>query len=114
MISGSLREVVVVEEPVEVANDLGEKELLWRSFRGATGDTYRAAVRQTSGAESSQRGGVATYAAFEVRTRPIPGLANTMRLRWKSRGDRVLYVQSIVEEGTVVKSLRIDCEERTK
>jgi hypothetical protein len=37
-----------------------------------------------------------------------------MRLRWKSRGDRLLYVSSIVEEGISVRSLRMTCEERTK
>ena len=114
MISSSLRDVVVIEEPLEVKNDLGEKELRWRELRGPSGSTVRASVRQTSGAESAQRGGVSTYAAYEVRTRTIPGLDNTMRLRWKSRGDRLLYVSSIVEEGISVRSLRMTCEERTK
>lgn len=114
MIAGSLREVVVVEEPVEVENDLGEKELHWRALKAPAGHTHRADIRQTSGAESAQRGGVATYAAFEVRTRLIPGLTNAMRLRWKSRDNRILYVRAIVEEGVSVKSLRIECEERTK
>ena len=114
MISSTLRDVVVIEEPVEVSNDLGEKELRWRELRSPAGSTHRAAIRQTSGAESAQRGGVAAYASFEVRTRTIPGLENTMRLRWKSRGNRLLYVAAIVEEGISVRSLRLTCEERTK
>jgi hypothetical protein len=34
-----------------------------------------------------------------VRTRYLPGLAGGMRLRWKSRGDRLLYISAVVEQG---------------
>lgn len=112
MISGALRDVIVLEEPETHSNELGEKVVRYRDFTGRAGPTHRAMVRQISGAESARRGGVATGAGFEVSTRMIPGLSNTLRIRWKNRDNRILYISSIVEEGVTVRSLRITCEEQ--
>ena len=114
MISSSLRDVVVIESPVEIENDTGEVETVYREFRGPIGSTHRANIRQTSASEAASRGGISSNAGFSVEMRPVPGLAPTMRLRWKSRDDRLLYISGILENGVSVRWLSLTCEERPR
>jgi head-tail adaptor len=93
--SGILREVVVIEAAQQVRNELGESvQANWREFT-----RRRASVEDVGYTEAQvnrQTGGSVSHV---VRMRFVPGLVGGMRLRWESRGNRLLYVSSVVERG---------------
>ena len=90
-----LREVVVVETPLERRNDLGEVVFVeWRPVA-----TRRASVESTAYAEELKVRRSAATATWAVRMRYMEGLRSDMRLRWQSRGNRILSIASIVERG---------------
>lgn len=93
--SGILREVVIVEAAEQTRNEVGEAvQVSWnevtrrRASVEPVGYTEQQINRQTGGSVS-----------HVVRMRYVPGLAGGMRLRWESRGNRLLYVSSVVERG---------------
>lgn len=107
---GKLREVVVVEEPIVSVSEIGDREQVWRPISSPSAGTYRAAIRQTGGSETERTGGMATNASFEVEMWPVR-VDNTMRLRWQSRNNRLLYVASVVESEDRPVHLTLLCEE---
>jgi len=93
--SGTLREVVIVEAARQARNEVGEAvQTMWvehtrrRASIESVGYSEQQINRQTGGSVS-----------HVVRMRYVPGLVGGMRLRWESRGNRLLYVSSVVERG---------------
>ncbi len=104
--AGVLREVVVIEQPVEVRNAVGESVQEWCEF------CRRRAGSEAVGSYEAQRmaqvGGSATHVE---RMRNCPGISGAMRIRWVSRENRLLYISSIVERGRLEEH-ELTCEER--
>ncbi len=90
--AGILRESVTVEAVTETRNSLGEPVQTWSTFA-----TRRAAIVADSYTEAEQRDQIIGTQSFTVRMRFVPGLTGKMRLRWMSRGGRILYVSGIRE-----------------
>lgn len=92
--SGILRERVVIEEPREVRNALGESVQTWH--RRADRMASVEAVAYVESVRRQQTGGETTYT---VRMRYVEGLAGSMRLRWVTRRNRILWIAGIIERG---------------
>lgn len=104
--AGILQELVVVETPTETRNALGETTLTWSEF----GKRW-AAVVAASYSEQEMRKQIGGMATHNVRMRYMAGLTGKMRLRWASRGDRLLYISSVVEHGRREEH-ELACEEK--
>jgi head-tail adaptor len=105
--AGTLREVIVIEHAIEHRNELGEvAQVTWRELA-----RRRASVEQQLGSEAQQMHQTGARAAFQVRTRYVPGMTTGMRIRWESCEDRLLYISGVVE---VVKRTEhlLNAEER--
>jgi len=92
--AGILREFVIIESPTEERNALGESVQTWDEF-----STRWASIEAISYLEQSRRGQIGGSISHTVRMRYVPGLTGQMRLRWASRGGRLLYISSVVERG---------------
>lgn len=92
--AGMLRETFVIERPVRTRNEAGESVETWETVRKVMG-SYEAVTYQ----EQSRRGQIGGGIQATVRIHYVDGLAGDMRLRWSSRGDRLLYISAIVEQG---------------
>lgn len=92
--AGLLRETYAIEAPTEVRNELGESEQTWSEI-GRRRGSYEA----ISYVEQDRRGQIGGTVSATVRMRYCPGITGHCRLRWISRGDRILYVSSVVERG---------------
>lgn len=92
--AGILREYVTIERPLEERNTLGESVQTWSDFA----DRW-ASIEAISYLEQSRRGQIGGSVSHTVRMRYVPGLTGQMRLRWNSRGGRILYISSVVERG---------------
>ena len=104
--AGDLQEFVVIEYPVEVRNDLGEATQTWREFAKRW-----AHIEGISFAEQERRKQLVTSATHVVRMRFVNGITGTMRVRWASRGSRLLYISSVVEKGRREEH-ELTCEEQ--
>jgi head-tail adaptor len=92
--AGILREAFVIESPTEARNELGESVQTWSTFA-----TVRGSYEATTYFEQSRRGQIGGTVSATVRVRYVPGVTGAMRLRWVSRGDRLLYISGVVERG---------------
>jgi SPP1 family predicted phage head-tail adaptor len=92
--AGILQELVVVEAATETRNALGETTLAWSEY----GKRW-ASVEAASYSEQELRKQIGGTATHTVRMRYMDGLTGKMRLRWASRGNRLLYISSVVERG---------------
>lgn len=92
--AGTLRETVVIEQETDTRNNLGESTATWSTFA-----SRRASVESVSYAEQERRRQVGGVGTFVVRCHYVEGLTGKMRIRWASRGDRILYISSVVENG---------------
>jgi len=104
--AGSLRETVVIEKQSETRNAFGEATSSW-----STHATRRAAVESISYSETQQQNRVGGSAKWVVTCHYVEGVSGKMRIRWKSRGDRYLYISSVVELGTRQEH-ELTCEEK--
>ena len=104
--AGSLRETVVIEKQTETRNAFGEATSSW-----STHATRRAAVEAISYSETQKQNRVGGSATFLVRCHYVDGVTGQMRVRWKSRGDRYLYISSVVEVGPRSEH-ELECEEK--
>jgi SPP1 family predicted phage head-tail adaptor len=104
--AGSLRETVVIEKQTETRNAFGEATSSW-----STHATRRAAVEAISYSETQKQNRVGGSATFVVRCHYVEGVTGKMRVRWKSRGDRYLYISSVVEIGSRQEH-ELTCEEK--
>ena len=92
--AGLLRERFAIEEPTETRNEMGESVQEWSEVGQRMG-SYEA----ISYVEQERRSQVGGSVSATVRIHYFPGLTGRHRLRWISRGDRYLYVSSVVERG---------------
>lgn len=92
--SGILRELFAVEAPTETRNEAGESVQTWAETARVYG-SYQA-VSFSEAQRLAQVGG-STNAVVRIRYRT--GITAAQRLRWISRGDRILYISGVVERG---------------
>lgn len=92
--AGILRERVVIEAPQEVRNALGEATPVWHRVADRMASVEAIAYSETQ--RRQQTGGDTTYT---VRMRYMEGLTGAMRLRWVTRGNRILSIAGIIERG---------------
>ena len=92
--SGILREYFAIESPTETRNAVGEMVQEWDEVARVYG-SYEA----LSYVEQARRGQVGGSTSATVRIRYYEGLQANWRLRWLSRGDRLLYISGVVEQG---------------
>lgn len=106
VLAGTLRESIVIEAPVEVRNELGESTQEWVEFA-----RRRASVEQSGYAEALRMSQIGGSATWNVRLRYLTGLTASMRIRWVSRANKILYISSVLEVGRMTEHSLI-CEER--
>jgi SPP1 family predicted phage head-tail adaptor len=92
--SGLLSEVFEIQEPVSTRNAAGENVTNWTPVRQVYG-SYEA----ISYSEQARRGQIGGNLQATVRIRYVDGVTGMMRLRWVSRGDRILMIAGLVERG---------------
>lgn len=92
--SGIMTEVYAVERPVATRNSAGESVTTWEHVRKVLG-SYEA----VSYSEQARRGQIGGSLQATVRIRYVDGIAGNMRLVWRSRGNRILMIASVVERG---------------
>jgi SPP1 family predicted phage head-tail adaptor len=90
--AGILRETYEIQAPTDVRNALGERVPTWSTIA-----TVRGSYEAVSYNEAIRRNQVGGNVSATVRMRYFPGLAGNMRLRWTSRGGRILSISGIVE-----------------
>jgi head-tail adaptor len=109
--AGLLRETFIVERrPTAERNEVGE---VVESATWDTVVTLRGMYEATTYIEQEQRGKMAGSISALVRTRYYAGLTGGMRLRWTSRGDRILSISAVVERGNR-EELEITVEEHVQ
>jgi SPP1 family predicted phage head-tail adaptor len=104
--AGYLREKVTIESSTETRNEFGESVQAWQEYA-----TRYASVEPVSYFEQNRRQQVGGTVSHVVRMRYTPGLTGAMRLRWDSRGGRLLYISSVVERG-FREEHELQCEEQ--
>lgn len=92
--AGQLRETVVIEKQTETRNAFGEATSIW-----STHATRRASVEAISYSETQKQNRIGGAAVWVVRCHFVDGITGKMRVRWKSRENRYLYISSVVEVG---------------
>jgi SPP1 family predicted phage head-tail adaptor len=92
--AGRYREVFVLEKPVRSRNAAGGAVEAWEKVATILG-SYEA----ISYSEQARRGQIDRGLSATVFTRYRSDLAGDMRLRWPARGDRILYISAVVEQG---------------
>lgn len=92
--AGLLREVFAIEEPTETRNELGESVQEWSEV-GRRYGSYEA----FGYSEQQRRNQIGGSTSATVRMHYFAGLTGRHRLRWVSRGDRTLYISSVIERG---------------
>jgi SPP1 family predicted phage head-tail adaptor len=92
--AGRYRELFVLERPVRTRNAAGGTVETWETVASILG-SYEA----TTYSEQARRGQVGGGISATVYTRYRAGVAGDMRLRWPARGDRLLFISAVVEQG---------------
>lgn len=92
--AGQLRETVVIEKQTETRNAFGEATSSW-----STHATRRASVEAISYSETQKQNRIGGSTTWVVRCHFVDGITGKMRIRWSSRGNRYLYISSVVEVG---------------
>jgi head-tail adaptor len=106
--AGDLRETVAIESPTYQRNAVGEMVPVEPWTIVARRRASVQAVAYNEQRQLSQMGGSASHL---VTMRFLEGMTGGMRLRWESRGGRLLYVSSVVETGNR-EGLEVYAEER--
>jgi len=106
MATVNYRESGVIEYPAETRNALGETIQTWTTFA-----RVRASVQESSYSEQQRRQQIGGTISHTVMIRYVAGVTGKMRFRWTSRGDRLLYIASVVEQG-FRDELELGCEEQ--
>lgn len=101
--AGDLKRRVVVEQPREAVNNLGETTLTWSEYV-----TTWAAIEGLSVREIVQSGRQQSVISYKVHMRRVPGITTRMRLRWNGG---VLNIQSIVYRGKQLEDIELLCAE---
>jgi SPP1 family predicted phage head-tail adaptor len=104
--AGALRELVAIERPVEVRNELGESVQTWEHFA-----RRRAHIEAISYTEQQQRQQLGGSVSHLVRIRYLEGLTGNMSVRWITRGGRLLHITGVVEKNNREEH-EVSCEEQ--
>ena len=91
---GALREVVVIEAAHEAQNEVGEMVITWEPWR-----RVRASVANVGFYQSLRAQQMSADVTHIITIHYCDGLVGSMRLRWESRDNRLLYISSITEQG---------------
>lgn len=92
--AGTMTEVFVLERSVATRNAAGESVTTWEPVAKLLGS-----YEQTSFSGQARRGQIGGSIQATVRIHWRADVTSAMRLRWASRGNRVLMIASIVEGG---------------
>lgn len=103
--SGELNQLFELQRPEKTRNEAGETETTWVKVRRFWG-SYEA----TTYGEQSRRGQVGGNLQATVTCRWMNGVDGSLRLVWKSNGDRVLMISSVVPLG-IREDLELTVEE---
>jgi SPP1 family predicted phage head-tail adaptor len=101
--AGDLKRRVVIEQPREAVNALGETTLTWVVYA-----TTWASVEGLNAREIVQSGRQQSVISYKVRMRRVPGITTRMRLRWNGG---VLNVQSVLYRGSQLEDIELLCAE---
>jgi len=101
--AGDLKRRVVIEQPREAVNSLGETTLTWATFT-----TAWAAIEGLNVREIVQSGRQQSVISYKVKMRRVPGLTTRMRLQWNGG---VLNIQSILYRGAQLEDVEVLCAE---
>lgn len=104
-LAGDLKRRVVIEQPREAVNTLGETTLTWVDYA-----TAWAAIEGLSVREIVQSGRQQAVISYKVHLRRVPGITTRMRLRWNGG---VLNIQSIVYRGPQLEDIELLCAEES-
>lgn len=88
--AGKLRERIVVQQPVESRNRLGETSYAYETFAEVWASVNSLTSREYLLSNSQQ-----TDVTHRVRLRFLPGLTNQMRIVWRGR---TLQITSVLEQ----------------
>jgi head-tail adaptor len=105
--AGILRERVIIEEPREHRNALGESVQTWHPVA-----ERMASVQAIAFVESNRRQQVGGDTTYTVRMRYYQPLTSAMRLRWVTRDNRILWIAGLIERGNREEH-ELTAEERT-
>lgn len=92
--AGQMTEVYVLERPVATRNAAGESVTTWQAVAKVLGS-----YEQTSFQEQARRGQIGGSLQATVQIHYRDDVKSNMRLRWVSRGSRILMIASLVEVG---------------
>lgn len=92
--AGILTEVYALERPVAERNAAGESVTTWEEVRKLYG-SYEA----VSYSEQARMATIGGNIQALVRIRYAADVTSDMRLRWISRGGRILMIAGVVERG---------------
>ena len=106
--AGILRESVTIQTPTEAQNSFGESEQTW-----ITHTLRRCSVDSVSSSEAIKAQQAAGTATHKVRMRYVNGLTAAMRIKWDSRGDRILEILQMMERNNREEH-ELLCVERTE
>lgn len=106
--AGRLRESVTIQAPNEVQNSFGESEQTW-----ITHTLRRCSIESVSSNEALKHQETTGSVTHKVRMRYVPGLTGAMRIKWDSRGDRILEISQMMERNNREEH-ELLCVERTE
>ena len=101
--AGDLNRRVVIEQPREAVNALGETTLTWVPYA-----TTWASIQGLSVREMVQSGRQQAVVTYKVHMRSVPGITTRMRLRWHAG---ILNIQSLIYRGKQLEDIELLCAE---
>ena len=101
--AGTLRERVVIEQPVSVRNEMGLREPGWEPVCSC----LASIVLETIGAESEGQA-LSSMPKYRVTIRWREGIALDQRIRWNGR---MLMVRQLLEDPRAKDRIVMRCEE---
>ena len=106
MSAGELRHKAVLEKPDDSQDGEGTTALAWSPLA-----TVQVGVTPLSGKERLEAGAVSAEVSHRVRMRARAGVTSRMRLVLVNRGNRVLQIVSVLDEGERNRYLTLLCAE---
>jgi SPP1 family predicted phage head-tail adaptor len=100
--SRKLRHQVLIEQPVNAANDLNENVVTWTAFA-----TLRAEVVTSPGREAIRASQTVSFRQTLFRTRYIPGVTTAMRLKF---GADIYQIVSATNVNAGNRELELVCQ----
>lgn len=100
--AGELTERIIIEQPANAQNVVGEATLTWSTY-----STVWAKVESLSGREAERYGEIVAFSGHKVTIRALPGVTTSMRVIYRNRTleigaineyERVWYMELICTE----------------